>query len=296
MRPPRPVLRIRHVIAVIGLLSVACTPEPVKLATTEPSPPAGRPSPAVVPDLVGTTYEVALSAADANGWELVTFEQPSKERQGTVLSQDPVGGVVLATGRTLTITIAVGKGAPPTEPPSPSSSPTDLPGPPPPPGPGSGSGSFGDGTYRVGSEIGPGTYRTRSGSSGCYWERLSGFGGSLDEIIANEITDFPTVATIDRADEGFSSSDCGSWSSDLSRVSASMTTIDQGMWIVGTDVSAGSYRTTGGDSCYWERLRGFGGELNDVIANDLPSGSAIVTISTNDAGFSTNGCGPWNRT
>jgi hypothetical protein len=26
----------------------------------------------------------------------------------------------------------------------------------------------------------------------------------------------------------------------------------------------------GGNSCYWERLSGFGGDLNDIIANDHP--------------------------
>lgn len=43
---------------------------------------------------------------------------------------------------------------------------------------------FGDGTYAVGVDFQPGTYRA-PGSS--FWERLSGFGGTLDEIIANNV-------------------------------------------------------------------------------------------------------------
>jgi hypothetical protein len=48
--------------------------------------------------------------------------------------------------------------------------------------------SFGDGTYRVGVDIQPGTYRTDGPEGGrqfCYWERLSGFSGETDDIIAN---------------------------------------------------------------------------------------------------------------
>jgi titin len=64
-----------------------------------------------------------------------------------------------------------------------------VPAPPPPPvtfGPG--------GTYRVGVDIPAGLYRA-SGSSDpttwCYWERLSGFSGSFDDIIDNDFIDGP---------------------------------------------------------------------------------------------------------
>lgn len=70
--------------------------------------------------------------------------------------------------------------------------------------------SFGAGTYRIGEEIRPGTYRS-SESRGCYWERLSGFSGSLGDIIANDFTNSVAVVTIQASDVGFSSSDCGTW-------------------------------------------------------------------------------------
>lgn len=70
---------------------------------------------------------------------------------------------------------------------------------------------FKDGNYIVGADIQPGTYRTRKGSSDCYYSRLSGFGGSLSEIISNENTDAPAVITIAAADKGFKSSRCGTW-------------------------------------------------------------------------------------
>ncbi|MFL5797305.1 MAG: hypothetical protein ACJ77A_05160 [Actinomycetota bacterium] len=70
--------------------------------------------------------------------------------------------------------------------------------------------SFGDGTYRIGSEVSAGTYRA-SGGSGCYWERLSGFGGGMNDIIANGGFSPHVVVTIQASDAGFSSSDCGTW-------------------------------------------------------------------------------------
>ena len=70
--------------------------------------------------------------------------------------------------------------------------------------------SFGDGNYVVGTDILPGTYKN-SGGQGCYWARLSGFGGTSDEIIANDNTDYPTVVTISSTDKGFDSEHCGTW-------------------------------------------------------------------------------------
>ena len=68
-----------------------------------------------------------------------------------------------------------------------------------------------DGTYIVGSTIQPGTYQNSDSSAGCYWERLSGFGGTLDEIISNEFTFAPSIVTIAPTDVGFKTLDCGVW-------------------------------------------------------------------------------------
>jgi len=44
----------------------------------------------------------------------------------------------------------------------------------------------------------------------------------------------------------------------------------------------------GSGKCYWKRLRGFSGTLDDIIANDIATGSTVVTISPGDAGKFTN--------
>ncbi len=71
-----------------------------------------------------------------------------------------------------------------------------------------------DGTWRVGEDIQPGIYRTipPEGLGGCYWQRLSGLGGEINDIIANDLTDSPAQVQIKASDYAFSSEDCGTWS------------------------------------------------------------------------------------
>ncbi len=133
--------------------------------------------------------------------------------------------------------------------------------------------TFGDSDWVVGEEIASGTYRTREASPGCYWARLSGFSGELGEIIANENASGPTVVTIAAKDKGFTSNDCGTWTKDLSRITTSKTTVEgDGTFIVGTDISPGTYTTDGGEGCYW-----------------------VVTIKSSDKGFQTNDSGSWTK-
>ena len=157
---------------------------------------------------------------------------------------------------------------------------------------------FGSGQRQVGTEVVAGaTYRTRTGSDNCYWERLSGFGGTLDDIEANENTDGPAVVTIGAGDVGFNSRRCGTWTQDLSPITAGPDEpFGDGTYIVGVDINPGLWKSDGGDSCYWARLRGFSGTLRDIIANDNVDGPALVQINAGDRGFlSSSRCGTWRR-
>jgi hypothetical protein len=71
------------------------------------------------------------------------------------------------------------------------------------------------------------------------------------------------------------------------------TSFGDGTYVVNEDIAPGTYRTDGGDSCYWERLSGFNGSFDEIIANDLPSGPSLVTIEATDVGFTSEGCGTW---
>jgi hypothetical protein len=158
--------------------------------------------------------------------------------------------------------------------------------------------TFGDGTFQVGTDVKPGTYRLRDAPLFCYWARLKGFDGTLGEIIANEnLSDAFGVVTIKASDVGFESTGCDEWSSDLSQITSSKTHIDtDGTYIVGTDLAAGKWKSSGGDYCYWARLSGFSGTLSSIIANNnVLGGSTIVTIRSTDKGFTATGCGTWTR-
>ena len=153
---------------------------------------------------------------------------------------------------------------------------------------------FGSGTFVVGKDIAAGTYRAAD-PSGCYWARLSGFGGSLSDIIANTNTSNPEVVTIAPSDKGFESNDCGTWKPVGGPITSSRTSFGPGTYIVGTDIAPGTYRNSNSSGCYWARLHGFGGTLSDIIANDNTDSPATVTIAATDKGFQSNDCGDWSK-
>jgi hypothetical protein len=72
-------------------------------------------------------------------------------------------------------------------------------------------------------------------------------------------------------------------------------TFGDGQYAVPQQVKPGTYSTEGGESCYWARLKGFSGELDDIAANGTPTGPARVTIARTDKGFGTQGCGEWRK-
>ncbi|OBB84227.1 hypothetical protein A5781_01325 [Mycobacterium sp. 852002-30065_SCH5024008] len=78
--------------------------------------------------------------------------------------------------------------------------------PPPPPGPKTTIAA--NGTFIVGSDIAPGTYRS-AGNYGCYWARLR----SLDtgDIIDNNVNDGPQAVQILPTDRAFMTRNCAAW-------------------------------------------------------------------------------------
>jgi hypothetical protein len=73
--------------------------------------------------------------------------------------------------------------------------------------------SFGAGTYVVGPDIIPGTYKTAGpvNTSLCYWARLRDTSGELSSIIANNNISGPTTVTIKPTDGAFQTSRCATW-------------------------------------------------------------------------------------
>ena len=73
----------------------------------------------------------------------------------------------------------------------------------------------GDGTYRVGREIQPGSYRTQgpadAASPNCYWSRNSDASGEVRAIIANSKAPIPATVTVKPGDATFHTSGCQPW-------------------------------------------------------------------------------------
>jgi hypothetical protein len=198
--------------------------------------------------------------------------------------------------RTLPIAIVVAaltaacSGSSPTSP-SPST-PTPSPAPPP-------VAQFGPGTHRVGPDIAAGRWFSVP-SSGCYWERVTGFGGTLCEIIANDFVAYNAqqyIVDILTSDAGFKTdAQCGTWFETPRR--PAQTNIGPGVWLIGDQVQPGTYRANASAGCYWERLRNFEHRIASIIANEFmgSGGTALVTLAGGDAGFHTDGdCGTWTR-
>lgn len=70
----------------------------------------------------------------------------------------------------------------------------------------------GDGTFLVGEDIEPGTYRTAGPDGfGCYWERLGDLSGGIGSIVDNGIAQGSTVVKIASSDAAFRTQGCASW-------------------------------------------------------------------------------------
>jgi hypothetical protein len=79
------------------------------------------------------------------------------------------------------------------------------------------------------------------------------------------------------------------------RTPANARTFRDGAWVVGADIAPGKYRSSGGKTCTWSRLRGLGGTPEEIIATETANGHRVVTIRSSDAGFTSTGCGTWTR-
>jgi hypothetical protein len=153
----------------------------------------------------------------------------------------------------------------------------------------------GDGTYRVGTQIKPGLYKSTGGSF-CYWARLSGFSGSLGDIKANYLGSGVTYVQILPGDVGFESSGCGAWTTVPSTGARATSITKDGTYRVGIDILPGDYYGYGsGDTCYMALLTGFGGTLGDIYDNYFGPAWVEVTIPSWAKGFEVHGCGTLTR-
>ncbi|MFC0682807.1 hypothetical protein ACFFGH_33665 [Lysobacter korlensis] len=156
----------------------------------------------------------------------------------------------------------------------------------------------GDGSYQIGTNLAAGTYATSTATRFCYWERVSGWSGSFDDIIANDLGAGQRIVTVYPSDVGLVTEGCGSWVklSDLG-VAPRSSVAAEAVVAVNAQVRPGLYQANdGSDGCYWARLSGFSGLLDDITDNYYgESARPIVRIFSTDKGFETSNCGGWVR-
>lgn len=154
---------------------------------------------------------------------------------------------------------------------------------------------YGSGMYVVNDDIEPGIYRSEGGVT--YFERLAGFSGELNDILANEaFLSGPIYVEIKSTDVAFNTEGSGKWYKiDFDEYKGDMlTSFGDGYYIVGKDIIPGRYRSANGCD-YWARLKDFSGELNSIITNSaFDEGIIIVEIQSSDFGFQTQGAN-WEK-
>ncbi|MFG2880265.1 hypothetical protein ACGFYU_35500 [Streptomyces sp. NPDC048337] len=158
----------------------------------------------------------------------------------------------------------------------------------------------GKGTFEVGKDVQPGTYRTTgNGSAGCYWERAKDSSGEADSIIANDNVTGSSYVTIAAGDKIFKSSDCKDWEAVDPKATGGTPKTEfsgkAGMLKVGTDIAPGTYKAPESADCYWERAKDASHDTDAIIANENATGPAVVTIDAGDGYFKTVDCGDWKK-
>ena len=160
--------------------------------------------------------------------------------------------------------------------------------------------SFGPGTYRLTTDIPAGRYYSDP-ANGCHFQRLRGFGGTSADVIVDGLVNFDAgqwIVDLLATDAGFlTDANCNFWFTTPRRGLAPG--IAPGMWIVGAQITPGTYRAENSTSgCYWQRVSNFTGAADAIIANAFvtSNGPQLVTIASTDAGFSGSvECGSWTR-
>ena len=155
--------------------------------------------------------------------------------------------------------------------------------------------SLNPGTYQVGVDIQQGVYAGKTGTGmldTCYWERLSGVSGEIDDIVANDNAIGQFYVEVLPSDKYFKV-DCEitpikKWLSPKELISE----VEPGTYLVGRDIAPGTYRGEAGtgilDACYWERLSGVSGEFDEIIANENATGQFFVSVFDADYALSTS--------
>jgi hypothetical protein len=158
---------------------------------------------------------------------------------------------------------------------------------------------FDEGTWLIGQDIKPGTYRPVAAiESECYWE-IDKAGTNGNDIIANDNAKggFPILTL--KVGQEVTNNGCGTFEKiDLATVTGQhLSSFGDGTWLVGLDIKAGNYKTianVSGMSCYWE-IDTANSNQQDIIANDNVSGGFARVTLKNGQIVTSGDCGTFKQ-
>ena len=148
--------------------------------------------------------------------------------------------------------------------------------------------------YMVGRDIAHGIYAgvaDEGPSESCYWARLSNALGDIDGVLTNGNAEGQFYVEIQDTDAYFQTGCEITALAEWPSPDQPHTAVLQGMYLIGRDIGPGTYRGEGGqgilESCYWARLSGLSGELDDLITNNNSNGQFYVTVEVSDYALQT---------
>ncbi len=171
-------------------------------------------------------------------------------------------------------------------------------------------GQFGDGAYRVGVDVEPGTYRQvtpieqESDRDSCYWMIYPGNDHSVKASIDfGSATGGLPILTLKESTEVVTAG-CGDWvpvdPTNFFNKPDAPVGLPSGAWLIGDDFAPGVYRTAAvidlpgrGYPCMWSVYTGASHSNDDIIEEDITvAGSPMVRLETGES-FSSSYCGDW---
>jgi hypothetical protein len=155
------------------------------------------------------------------------------------------------------------------------------------------SGTFSNGTWLVGEEIAPGTWRAIRPRT-CSWKRMSSIEGTTDTITGSG--SYLTVE-IAPSDAAFWSEGCGWWTQILTPPSSAPDEpFGPGTWLVNQEIAPGLWQNSdSSEGCSWSRLKALDGGATALGDTGFGYATIVIEINGTDRAFDSKGCGTWSR-
>jgi hypothetical protein len=137
------------------------------------------------------------------------------------------------------------------------------------------------GMYKVGSELPAGEYIIEGTGGAAYYQVSSDSSGELDSIIVNDILDKGVYAYIIVQDGDYLKLERSRMidAVNLAITPKKLDDIPPSTYKIGKDLPAGEYKLTPtSEAAYWERSRNPRDSIDGIIANDILTEPAYVTV------------------